>query len=539
VSSRPMESEMKTILILILSMSAWAQKPSATVTIQDNIECPYKVNLEEYIDANMNANLLALKAELEASRSGDENCPIIDDITYLITSLTTPGATTAPGPISSPTASPTDKKDLPEDAPDAMMNGGKKPDKSNGNSGDLKKEETPSSPAPTPDESQLTATDDRRVACVQNPMDCIKTIQTIVATLKDSDNVCANNKDNIIKNLVSVIATVGTATGNPLLATGAIGAGLLVDIIKLFKKNKGAVAQANKLDKQKIEALEQNLSGLGACMANQVYLSTVCSRTFFHEIKITARTKEQTKVSKASANLTTMHKLSNYYYCYYIQNKYADKLKSRRQELCATEAGFESYLEMFEYKDVFNKQSFTRDFVEENSLETLIKMAKSYNKGILTDLSKDFKKTVKETRSKFNKSKALENQDKINKLLQVCQYGFISNSVTVKEAVSFTHPWKGKGSKECQELNKCVERVNKTMGTDYLTVKDFLDKGILDSPKACEGLLKVSKQTDDKWEKLSFYLVESGFDANGVCQTSRLETYKKEDTTSPEGAVKK
>lgn len=444
-----------TLLTFLLSQLAWAQSPNATPSamgtpggggngagntpqvapVTTGKFCPFNVTLDGYID---NTNLQAINQLATNLKSSNTDNPAMCQMVG-----TNIGAL------------------LQMIEPDKFL---------------------PPTPTPTPGAGSQTPKPPE--TCVTNPQRCADLLTTLMNAYKEGK--CSGSADGIANALVSLAVKIGGVAG-PEGAVVAISAQVLMEVYNIAKERSGAIGSANKLTKDSMEQMRNNIKGLMACMANDTYYGTVCRPVMYNKIAGLISNPMKGNPSPTDKMRIADPELQSVYSCIMSGKTLKDCMKEIKtvEGKAATEDDF------VHDRKLLALTSKSAELITDGQLATFIKTAQSYNEKELNDLGKKYNDL---TRRKKDYNTNSYGGHHLN-LIRHCFYNYVPEHTDEKDVHYFTNSSHQFDHLYCGRLNSCLKKLNEKDPSLSLTTFDNFTGGkkLATDETACLGIMKLNQ----------------------------------------------
>lgn len=458
--------------------------PAATVPVATGKYCPFNVDLTGFIDAGNLTSISSFATELKnLNKDNTGSCQMIgQNIGVLLQRID------------------------PEKFP---------PPVTNNNGG-------PPQPPPT---------------CITNPQGCADLLTTLMNAYKDGK--CGASGDQIANSLVALAVQISSAAG-PSGAAAAISAQVVMEVYNIAKEKSGAIGKANKLNKDKMEQLRNNIKGLMACMANDTYDSTICRTVELNKIasfiknpsKQDPPANDKLRISRANLKLV--------YTCIQGGKNFADCIKGISTEVEMSADGKNIVAQsrpatpddFVHDRKVLDKAAVTVDKITDGQLATFIKTAEQYHEKELKDIGLKYNDLQRNKRGDYN-TNAYGGQHSL--LIKHCFHNYIPAHTEEKDVHYFTNSTRQWDHMYCPRLHACLDKINKADPSKALSTLDIFTNGQKKATDetACLGIGKLEHLDEtsmqDELNKVKFNptlagdkgcVVLAGASSSGTLETS-------------------
>lgn len=373
--------------------------------------------------------------------------------------------------------------------------------------------------------------------CITNPARCADLLTTLMAAYKDGK--CSGNADAIANSLVALAVKIGGSAGAEG-ATAAISAQVLMEVYNIAKARSGAIGAANKLNKNQMEQMRDNIKGLMACMANDTYDSTICRSVEYNKIASLIKNPSKDNPPATDKPRLSRSNLKIVYTCIQEGKNLADCIKGIKTEKVEAKDSKDG-------KELVSRQVTEDDFVHDRKLlnmtavaagkitdgqlVTFIKTAELYHEKELKDLG--LKYNDLQRRKKDYNTNAYGGHHSL--LIKHCFYNYVPAHTEEKDVHYFTTSTRQWDHMYCPRLNACLTKINAADPSKALTTFDIFTGGkkAASDETACSGIGKLD-QLDETYmlDQLNAVKFNPTLSTNGCAVAEATNAGKKESSTN-------
>lgn len=373
--------------------------------------------------------------------------------------------------------------------------------------------------------------------CVSNPQGCADLLSSLMNAYKDGK--CGANGDQIANSLVALAVQISSAAG-PSGAAAAISSQVVMEVYNIAKEKSGAIGKANKLTKDKMEQLRNNIKGLMACMANDTYDTTICRTVELN--KIASLIKNPSKQDPPATDKLRISRtnLKVVYTCIQGGKTLADCIKGINTEVVMSADGKTIAAEskpvtpddFVHDRKLLDKAAVTVDKITDGQLATFIKTAEQYHEKELKDIGVKYNNLQRNKRGDYN-TNAYGGQHSL--LIKHCFHNYVPAHTEEKDVHYFTNSTRQWDHMYCPRLNACLDKINKADPSKSLSTLDIFTGGQKKATDetACLGIGKLEQLDEttmqDELNKVKFNptllgdkgcAVAAGASSSGTSETS-------------------